>query len=284
MEENEDTVECVLCQDLFDKSVCRKELNLGWLCRRCADDLVARGEGPVFKSDNYWDFLDEEVDELNEASLSDIAAAANREFSADWNEDDLLDFAGVADDLRASGTGSGRTLSSNAQAKVELDNERAFKNKLSAWKRYQKSKTEELQEDTTNKEFNPREMLEFEYEDLSTLVQGPVNATGDDWPEATYTKDYTYKVSAEDVATALWENFLEEEDIEGIPGGFDALYENEELWKKFLDENFKDLVDKYEDKLHDYFAEAAQDDFAENASWDDYEHDLADTYWGRMED
>lgn len=62
MEENEDAVECTLCQDLFDKSECRKELNLGWLCKRCADDLAARGEGPVFKEDNYWDFLDEEVE------------------------------------------------------------------------------------------------------------------------------------------------------------------------------------------------------------------------------
>jgi hypothetical protein len=62
MEENEDTVECTLCNDLFDKSECRKELNLGWLCRRCADDLAARGEGPVFKEDNYWDFLDEDTE------------------------------------------------------------------------------------------------------------------------------------------------------------------------------------------------------------------------------
>jgi len=62
MEENEDTVECTLCNDLFDKSECRKELNLGWLCRRCADDLVARGEGPVFKEDNYWDFLDKDTE------------------------------------------------------------------------------------------------------------------------------------------------------------------------------------------------------------------------------
>jgi hypothetical protein len=62
MEENEDTVECTLCNDLFDKSECRKELNLGWLCRRCADDLTARGEGPVFKEDNYWDFLDEDAE------------------------------------------------------------------------------------------------------------------------------------------------------------------------------------------------------------------------------
>lgn len=62
MEENEDTVECALCQDLFDKSTCRKELNLGWCCPRCADDLTARGEGPVFKEDNYWDFLDEDAE------------------------------------------------------------------------------------------------------------------------------------------------------------------------------------------------------------------------------
>jgi hypothetical protein len=72
MEENEDTVECVLCQDLFDKSTCRKELNLGWLCHRCADDLTARGEGPVFKEDNYWDFLDEDVESLDEAQSAPI--------------------------------------------------------------------------------------------------------------------------------------------------------------------------------------------------------------------
>jgi hypothetical protein len=68
MEEHEDTVECVLCQDLFDKSTCRKELNLGWLCHRCADDLTARGEGPVFREDNYWDFLDDstEPEELHD--------------------------------------------------------------------------------------------------------------------------------------------------------------------------------------------------------------------------
>lgn len=153
MEENEDTVECTLCNDLFDKSTCRKELNLGWLCRRCADDLVARGEGPVFKEDNYWDFLDEDLkpitwicefdgkeigtveavteeeaykamehkyydynyglydgvavvypadeNELTEASLSDIAAAANSEFGTFWDDDYLLDVAGVDDDFRS---------------------------------------------------------------------------------------------------------------------------------------------------------------------------------------
>jgi hypothetical protein len=170
MEENEDTVECTQCNELFDKSTCRKELNLGWCCSRCADDLIARGEDPVFKSDNYWDFLDEDLEELSfsemvadsinhlindlgkdssaedfvddvitdiennydteipedpekyrdwasavacevsrqlnnpdnltEASLSDIAAAANSEFGTSWDDDYLLDIAGVDDDFR----------------------------------------------------------------------------------------------------------------------------------------------------------------------------------------
>jgi hypothetical protein len=110
MEENEDTVECVLCQDLFDKSTCRKELNLGWLCRRCADDLVARGEGPVFKEDNYWDFLDEDIDlgnftieddyvYLEYEDLDDYVYKADKadvalELLETMTEEDLLDFPG----------------------------------------------------------------------------------------------------------------------------------------------------------------------------------------------
>ena len=62
MEENEDEVECTLCQDLFDKAQCKKELNLGWLCDRCASGLISRGEDPVFHSNSYWDFLDEKLD------------------------------------------------------------------------------------------------------------------------------------------------------------------------------------------------------------------------------
>ena len=90
MEENEDTVECTLCQDLFDKSTCRKELNLGWLCSRCADDLAARGEGPVFKEDNYWDFLDESVDSKEvvefEYDKLPVTLYGNRRSVDDWDE------------------------------------------------------------------------------------------------------------------------------------------------------------------------------------------------------
>jgi hypothetical protein len=59
MEENEDTVECTWCEDLFDKSECRYEVNLGWLCSRCEAAIKSRGETLTFKENSYWDFLDE---------------------------------------------------------------------------------------------------------------------------------------------------------------------------------------------------------------------------------
>ena len=62
MEENEDTVECTWCNDLFDKSECRYEVDLGWLCSRCEMAIKARGETLTFKENNYWDFLDEDLE------------------------------------------------------------------------------------------------------------------------------------------------------------------------------------------------------------------------------
>lgn len=91
MEENEDEVECALCNDLFPKADChydedegyictrceedtekctwcgfrhdpsemRKEVDLGWLCSRCEMAIKSRGETLTFKEGSYWDLLDE---------------------------------------------------------------------------------------------------------------------------------------------------------------------------------------------------------------------------------
>ena len=52
-------VECSWCDDLFDKSECRYEVDLGWLCDRCEAAIKSRGETLTFREGSYWDFLDE---------------------------------------------------------------------------------------------------------------------------------------------------------------------------------------------------------------------------------
>jgi hypothetical protein len=55
-------VRCTWCEDLFDKSGCRYEVDMGWLCDRCQSAIMSRGETLTFKEGSYWDFLDEEAD------------------------------------------------------------------------------------------------------------------------------------------------------------------------------------------------------------------------------
>lgn len=70
MEENEDTVECKWCEDLFEKSECRYEVNLGWLCSRCQQAIMSRGETLTFRENSYWDFLDESAEETKDLTES----------------------------------------------------------------------------------------------------------------------------------------------------------------------------------------------------------------------
>lgn len=62
MEENEDEVECAWCNELYGKDQCRKEVDLGWLCSRCEAAIKSRGETLTFRENNYWDFLDEDIE------------------------------------------------------------------------------------------------------------------------------------------------------------------------------------------------------------------------------
>ena len=56
-------VKCTWCEELYDRSECRREVDLGWLCSRCEMGIKSRGETLTFREGSYWDDLDEEVTE-----------------------------------------------------------------------------------------------------------------------------------------------------------------------------------------------------------------------------
>lgn len=102
MEENEDTVECTWCNELFDKSECRYEVDLGWLCSRCEAAIKSRGETLTFKENNYWDFLDESRDPFDhhdpdydeEEATDALADEIDRVWDSRYDrslEEDILD-------------------------------------------------------------------------------------------------------------------------------------------------------------------------------------------------
>ena len=92
MEENEDTVECTWCNDLFDKSECRKEVDLGWLCSRCEMAIKSRGETLTFREGSYWDFLDEDI--TTERSIEELVRDSINHLVNDLGKDsDAEDFA-----------------------------------------------------------------------------------------------------------------------------------------------------------------------------------------------
>jgi hypothetical protein len=203
----DEAVECTWCEELFDRSECRNEVNLGWLCSRCEAAIKSRGETLTFEEGNYWDCFDEEVDsevKTKEALIEDVA-------------------------------------------------------------------------------FNPKSTIELHYEEITApVVTRVIPATYWD-PEEEITEDVTdsfdFAVTADDLATTIWEKFLTDEDVASVPGGLDALADDE-AWYRYLAEHFDDLVEKYNTELLNYYEddaiEAASEKFQDNYDnyEPDYDHDL----------
>lgn len=78
-------VKCTWCEELFDRSECRMEVDLGWLCDRCEAAIKSRGETLTFREGNYWDFLDESVDE--ELELADLVKDSINHLTNDLGKD-----------------------------------------------------------------------------------------------------------------------------------------------------------------------------------------------------
>lgn len=81
IEENEDIVECKWCEELYDKTDCRFEVDLGWLCERCIAAIKSRGETLTFREGP----LEEDV---NAGTVSKIATDILSEIAAGLSDED----------------------------------------------------------------------------------------------------------------------------------------------------------------------------------------------------
>ena len=115
--------------------------------------------------------------------------------------------------------------------------------------------------DFLDESFKSSEEVEFIYDALHVTLQGPKRDV-DDWDEAEESVRYSFYKTKEDVATDIWENFIEEADANDVEGGLEAL-EDDAAWNNFLVDHFDDMLDKYYDKLLKYYEDDARKEYEE---------------------
>ena len=214
LEENEDDVECKWCNELFDKSECRYEVDLGWLCDGCQSAIKSRGETLTFREGP-----------IEEAAKRDPFDHHDPDYDEEEAADTLADMIDLAQDAK-----------------------------------YDRMLDESV---------DPSDLVELEYPSLTVTLYG-VQRDVDDWDEVEHTTSHVFLVPKVEVATAIWENWITEEDVKDVEGGLEAL-EDDIAWEKFLETHFDDLFEKYQQQILKYFEEEAEEDFRERAQ---EEHDL----------
>lgn len=195
MEENEDEVECKWCHELFDKSECSYEVDLGWLCDQCTAAIRSRGESLTFSD-------------------------------------------------------------------------------------------EPLEESTTKSYSWDAQPVELEYDKLDVTLQGVEKQSNDpyeppyrdEWDE---TVSYTFEADPTSVVEFLWD-FMTDEDVASVPGGFEAMEADDALFNSFMNEHFDELVTKYMDKLLVKFEDDARSEYEDSYNPYEAEENAKADYWDSM--
>jgi hypothetical protein len=117
---------------------------------------------------------------------------------------------------------------------------------------------------------DPRDLVELEYPSLTVTLYSSKRDV-DDWDEVEHTDSHVFLVPKVEVATAIWENWITEEDVKDVEGGLDAL-EDDNAWEAFLETHFDTLFEKYNKQILDHFEDEATEDFRER-SQEEYEMD-----------
>lgn len=247
-----DIVKCEWCEDYFDKSECDFAPDWdGYLCKRCIQAILSRGEQIVLRHGGY----NEDLKVTEEVELEDPECYYCKEHHP--AETMHVEFDNnIKDDVLVCDTCYAELFGADEELDIEIVDD------LGTQFDGGYPETSEVTEAVEKTEY-----IEFEYSDLTTTVQGP-KRDADDWDEFDYTGDYTYKVPKDEVATTLYEEFMTDEDVADVPGGFETLEDDDE-WSKYLETHFDALLEKYYDQLLEYYKENAEEAFADDVSYDD---------------
>lgn len=298
MEVNEDDVECRSCKELFDKSECIYDKDYrGWLCSACQRAVVDHGgdlnigEAPLTESSKYKDSVEFHYDTLTAtiatevipATLEDPEDYLEGEYTDEFDfevetstvEEVLWDFLTEEDVSDVPGGLEALEDDTAWRAFLDVHFDELLEKYNDKFLRHFREDAEEAAKEEFQARYNdrdfvnesyskdPQDQVELEYPELTVTLYGEKRDV-DDWDEIEHTDSHVYLVPKIEVATAIWENWITEEDVADVEGGLDAL-EDDTAWEKFLETNFDALFEKYHAQILEYFKDEATEDFRERA-------------------
>ena len=229
MEENEDTVECKVCEELYDKAKCQKDPERGWVCEACCGTKTES-----LNNSKTWIcfFEDQEIGTVTAATRAEALEAMMNEYP----EYPYSIYDGC--------------FTVEPEDGIDPDYEEITESCDTALTEASKYK----------------DSVEFHYDNLTVdIVTKVIPATRwdpEDYEEGEYTGNFDFEVDTNTVKEVLWNEFITEEDVEDIPGGLEAL-EDDAAWEAYLDTHFEELLKKYNDKFLEYFKEDAEEEARE---------------------
>lgn len=143
-----------------------------------------------------------------------------------------------------------------------------------------------LEESTSKNTSWDAQPVELEYEKLLVTLQGVEKQSNDlyeppyrdEWDE---TVSYTFEADPTSVVEFLWD-FMTDEDVASVPGGFEAMEADDALFNSFMNEHFDELVTKYMDKLLTKFEDDARREYEDSYNPYEAEANAKADYWDSM--
>lgn len=310
MEENEDTVECKVCEELHDKTECHKDPKLGWVCESCNSTTITEDTSSSYQGSHYFECYDHDNYLLEYQKITITCyweevhdGISMYEPNVIEGEDEVtLPYYGfivsihtllswLKDVAREPSMVSYTVDHVSDDFDFDLFEAALEKHKVALFNHFYDDAVEQAQElydsgdervvslvaeanegleESLKEAINPMEMVELEYPELTATIYGEKRDV-DDWDEVEHTTSHVFLVPKVEVATAIWENWITEEDVADVEGGLDAL-EDDTAWEQFLETHFDSLFEKYQAQILEYFKDEATEDFRER-SQEEYQMD-----------